>query len=95
MLAKQGWIEGQGLGPKEGVGLKVPLRAVAKNDRRGLGDSDDRKKQKVLSAKEREEEKRQEQWRQKELRGRGERGMARTSERDARERRALLAYMNR
>jgi hypothetical protein len=110
LLSKQGWKEGETLGPtrepddetREGGrgGLKVPLRAIEKFDRKGLGSAqEERGKGKgkgrwKMSGKEKERERAK--MREEEIgkRGKGEKGMERQLERENRERKAWIAYMN-
>ncbi|ORY77270.1 hypothetical protein BCR35DRAFT_305578 [Leucosporidium creatinivorum] len=93
MLAKQGWVEGQCLGPAEAEEregtvkrLKVPLQGVEKWWE-GQGPKKTRE--------EREEERRRQERIEKERRGRGSRGMTKQHEREGRERKEMIAYMNR
>lgn len=104
LLARQGWKEGQTLGPVtpegEGRGLKVPLRPVEKHDRKGLGLGTDEdggrgKSGRKLTPEERERERRKKEKEERDKRGRGERGMERMKKREERERKAMIAYMNR
>jgi len=102
MLAKQGWVEGQCLGPAEGEEregtvkrLKVPLQGVEKFDRRGLGGDGGKDQGPKKTREEREEERKRQQRIEKERRGRGTRGMTKQHEREGRERKEMIAYMNR
>ncbi|BGP26132.1 hypothetical protein JCM10295v2_005075 [Rhodotorula toruloides] len=104
LLARQGWKEGQTLGPVtpegEGRGLKVPLRPVEKHDRKGLGlgtgeDGGDWKSARKMTHEDRERERRRKEREERDKRGRGERGMERMKKREERERKAMIAYMNR
>ncbi|BGP01697.1 Proteophosphoglycan 5 [Rhodotorula toruloides ATCC 204091] len=104
LLARQGWKEGQTLGPVtpegEGRGLKVPLRPVEKHDRKGLGlgtgeDGGGGKNGRKLTHEESERERRRKEREERDKRGRGERGMERMKKREERERKAMIAYMNR
>ena len=95
MLAKQGWKEGEGLGPvdAEGRGLMVPLKASNKQDKKGLGVT--KKSQDVSRKKARErEEIRNREGRKRELDARGGKVAARRARRDGDERKELLAYLN-
>ncbi|GAA5977287.1 hypothetical protein JCM10908_004925 [Rhodotorula pacifica] len=116
LLARQGWREGLPLGPivatpaDGGEGgdaagrLKVPLRAVEKRDRSGIGLSrpEDRIVVGALNSdyarrarEEKERERRRAEKEAKERRGKGERGMERQRKKEERERKAWIAYMNR
>ncbi|BGP33721.1 hypothetical protein JCM10296v2_005525 [Rhodotorula toruloides] len=104
LLARQGWKEGQTLGPVtpegQGRGLKVPLRPVEKHDRKGLGlgtgeDGRGGKNGRKLTHEERERERRRKEREERDKCGRGERGMERLKKREERERKAMIAYMNR
>ncbi|GAA5971228.1 hypothetical protein JCM3765_007145 [Sporobolomyces pararoseus] len=93
LLSKQGWKEGATLG-KQG-GLKVPLKAIEKFDRKGLGLEEKKKAQWKLTAKEKEDERRRVELEERDKRGRGSRGMARKIRMENAERKAWIAYMNR
>ncbi|GJN92762.1 hypothetical protein Rhopal_005800-T1 [Rhodotorula paludigena] len=103
ILQRQGWREGGVLGavpaPGSGAaprGLKVPLRAKEKFDRRGLG-GEERAGARVGKVERRRERERvrEGEERERERRGRGARGMERVQKREERERKAMIAYMNR
>lgn len=96
LLAKQGWKEGTTLG-RQGSGLKVPLRAVEKYDRRGLGldTGKDKRGRWKLTAREKEDERRRAALEERDHRGKGSRGMAKKVRMDNAERKAWIAYMNR
>jgi len=95
LLSKQGWKEGNTLG-KQG-GLKVPLKAREKFDRKGLGleEGKNKKAQWKMTQKEKEEERRKMELEERDKRGRGTRGMARKVRIENAERKAWIAYMNR
>ena len=93
LLSKQGWKEGATLG-RQG-GLKVPLKAIEKFDRKGLGLEEKKKAQWKLTAKEKEDERRRLELEERDKRGRGSRGMARKLRLENAERKAWIAYMNR
>lgn len=95
MLAKQGWKEGEGLGPAdvEARGLKVPLKASDKFDKKGLGVSKEHGERSRKRVRELEEVKRRED-KQRERDSRGGKVAAKRSKRDADSRRELLAYLN-
>ncbi|GAA6015522.1 hypothetical protein JCM11491_004381 [Sporobolomyces phaffii] len=97
LLARHGWKAGETLGRTRIAGLKVPLRAVEKFDRKGLGLSDARQQRArwKLTEKEKEEERRTREREQRDERGRGERGMAKKAKMDNAERKAWIQYMNR
>ncbi|KAM0790075.1 hypothetical protein ACM66B_005403 [Microbotryomycetes sp. NB124-2] len=103
MLSRQGWNEGTALGPAvvereedESSGskrLKVPLRAMEKHDRRGLGlesKSTPRKTREEVEA-----ERKRLAVIERDKRGRGSRGMEKQKKKDVRDHKAMLAYMNR
>lgn len=83
--------------------LKVPLRAVEKHDRSGIGVAKAPQDRAVVGAlnsesarRERERErKRKAEQEAKARRGKGERGMERQRKQEERERKAWIAYMNR
>lgn len=104
ILAKSGWVEGQPLGPVQDEGeaasargkrLKVPLQGVEKFDRRGLGGEVGKGHGPKRTKEEREQERRRVELVEKERRGRGARGMSKQREWDVRERKEMIAYMNR
>ncbi|GAA6062558.1 hypothetical protein JCM10212_004119 [Sporobolomyces blumeae] len=100
ILAKQGWKAGRTLGPdgSGAKGLKVPLKAVEKFDRRGLGSESNRegsKARRKMTEREKEEERRNETQVERDRRGKGARGMARQKKKEADERKAWISYMNR
>ncbi|GAA6030414.1 hypothetical protein JCM8097_009097 [Rhodosporidiobolus ruineniae] len=80
-------------------GLKVPLRAIEKHDRLGLGSSGTTKEGwRRLTPRERELEQKMKEYeerKERERRGRGARGMAAVKKREERERKEMLGYMNR
>ena len=94
LLARQGWVEGQPLGPLdekgEGGGLKVPLKGSEKFDRAGLGGGG--RGERRESPRETEERRREEE---RGLREKGSAGMEKKRRKEEGERKALLAYMNR
>lgn len=95
MLARQGWKEGDGLGPvdAEPRALKVPLKASDKFDKKGLGVSKERREVSKKRARELEEVQRRKD-RQRERDGRGGKVAAKRAKREADSRRELLAYLN-
>ncbi|GAA5906462.1 uncharacterized protein JCM6883_004486 [Sporobolomyces salmoneus] len=93
LLSKQGWKEGETLGLSGG--LKVPLKAIEKFDRKGLGLEDRRKANWKKTRKELEDERREAERAERDRRGKGERGMERTRKREQEERKAWISYMNR
>ncbi|GAA6002512.1 uncharacterized protein JCM10292_007704 [Rhodotorula paludigena] len=103
ILQRQGWREGGVLGavPAPGSGdaprgLKVPLRAKEKFDRRGLGGEERAGARMGKEERRRERERAREgEERERERRGRGARGMEWVQKREERERKAMIAYMNR
>ncbi|KAK4051008.1 hypothetical protein OIV83_003137 [Microbotryomycetes sp. JL201] len=102
MLSRQGWNEGNALGPavveqdvdgSESKRLKVPLRPLEKHDRRGLGlevKSEPRKTRAEIEA-----ERKRLALLERDKRGRRARGMERQKKKEAQDHRAMLAYMNR
>lgn len=85
--------------------LKVPLRAVEKHDRSGIGVARAPQDRVVVGAlnseqarrarEERERERRRAEQEARQRRGKGERGMERQRKKEERERKAWIAYMNR
>ncbi|GAA5873758.1 hypothetical protein JCM3774_000162 [Rhodotorula dairenensis] len=95
-------------GEAAGVGggrLKVPLRAIEKHDRSGIGVPKAPEDRVVVGAlnseharrarEERERERRRAERDAKDRRGKGERGMERQRKKEEKERKAWIAYMNR
>ncbi|GAA5934520.1 uncharacterized protein JCM15063_004600 [Sporobolomyces koalae] len=95
LLAKQGWKAGETLGPAGNRGLKVPLRAVEKFDRKGLGRDSDSKEREKLTPKEREQERARLAREEVDERGKGSRGIAKKQKLENAERKAWISYMNR
>ncbi|SCV73903.1 BQ2448_6333 [Microbotryum intermedium] len=106
ILERQGWKEGASLGvPSEEEGsatsqrLKVPLKASDKFDRKGLGikgkEKGDREGSRDRSKKEKERENQRREWVELEKRGKGRREIEMRQRQEAKERKELLAYMNR
>ncbi|GAA5869951.1 hypothetical protein JCM8547_008112 [Rhodosporidiobolus lusitaniae] len=97
--AGEGEPNGAGGGGGERRGLLVPLRPIEKHDRLGLGSLGTSKEAwRRLTPAERvaeREAKEEEERRAMEKRGRGARGMKRVREKEMRERKAWIAYMNR
>jgi len=88
MLARQGWTEGEALGPvreETRKALLVPIRPVEKQDRKGLGNAVERKRERA--GNEREEA--------RHPKVKGGRDRAHVQSREQEKRRAMLAYMNR
>ncbi|KAK4693969.1 hypothetical protein P7C70_g8828, partial [Phenoliferia sp. Uapishka_3] len=97
LLQKQGWKEGQGLGPNEvgdsdGGGLKVPLKASEKFDRKGLGGKKEKKNPGEDKRRKEADKKRErgalEEWE------RGGREAVKKARKDEVARKELLAYLN-
>ncbi|GAA5941011.1 hypothetical protein JCM3775_001123 [Rhodotorula graminis] len=106
MLVRQGWREGAALGPavapgEHQRGLIVPLRAKEKFDRAGLGGGTvGSGEERRMSGRERDERRKERERSERERKkgpggGRGARGMERAAKEEERQRKALIAYMNR
>jgi len=106
MLVRQGWREGAALGPEaapgeEQRGLRVPLRAKEKFGRAGLGgglvgSGEERR----MSGRERDERRKERERSERDRKkgpggARGARGIERAAKEEERQRKALIAYMNR
>ncbi|SDA01440.1 BZ3500_MvSof-1268-A1-R1_Chr10-1g02668 [Microbotryum saponariae] len=106
ILQRQGWKEGGSLGvvqqgeggPEQGRGLKVPLKASDKFDRKGLGNKlkgDEEEGALKERKKEKEKERKRRDLVEVEKRGKGSREIALRQRQEMKDRKELLAYMNR